>query len=111
MALGRVLEQDRVGVVDVDERLARSLQSRKRLERPARARQRDVSHVARASLRDAEPGELVVAPEGPVDEYQIARGEPAEHAIVQTGETGNVGDDAATYGVTEDETARLEFDV
>ena len=82
---------------------------RKRLERPAGARERQVSHVPRAARRDAESGELVVAPEGPVDEHDVARGEPGEHAIVQTGKAGGVGHDAAIRAVAEDEPARLKL--
>ena len=87
------------------------LQLRQRLERPARARQRHVPHVPRAARRDAEAGELVVAPEGPVDEHEIAGGEPGEHAVVEAGEAGDVGDHAAADAIAEDEPARLELHV
>ena len=70
-----------------------------------------MSHVARAALRDAEPGELVVAPEGSVDEHDVACGEPAEHAFVQPGQTGHVGHDAATRAVAEDEPTGLKLHV
>ena len=63
-------------------------QAGERLERPAGARERHVAHVVRAAGRDAEPGELVVAPERPVDEHEIARGEPGEHAVVEPASPG-----------------------
>ena len=86
-------------------------QAGERLEGAAGARERHVPHVARAAVRDAEPRELVVAPERAVDEHEVARGEPGEHAVVQPGEPGHVGDDAAARAVAEDEPARLELDV
>ena len=72
-----------------------------RLERPAGARERHVAHVARAAVRDAQPRELVVAPERAVDEHEVARGEPGEHVVVEPGEPGDVGDDAAARAVAE----------
>ena len=63
--------------------------------RPVGARERHVAHVVRAAVRDAQPRELVVAPERAVHEHEVARGEPGEHAVVQAGEPGDVGDDAA----------------
>ncbi len=85
------------------------LKPRKRLERPAGAGERQVSHVARTALRDAEAGELVVAPEGSVDEHDVACGEPAEHAVVQSGQAGRVRHDAATRAVAEDEPTGLKL--
>ena len=70
-----------------------------------------MSHVAGAARRDAEPGELVVAPEGSVDEHDVGCGEPAEHAVVQPGETGGVRHDAAARAVAEDEPAGLKLHV
>ena len=58
-------------------------------------------------VRDAEPRELVVAPERAVDEHEVAGGEAGEHVVVQPGEPGHVGDDAAGRAVAEDEPARL----
>ena len=86
-------------------------QAGERLEGPAGTRERHVAHVVRAAVRDAEPGELVLAPERPVDEHEVAGGEAGEHAVVQPGEPGDVGDDAAARAVAEDEPARLELDV
>jgi hypothetical protein len=46
-------------------------------------------------------------PERAVDEHDVARGEPGDHAVVEPGEPGNVGDGAPA--VTEYEAARLEL--
>ena len=66
-----------------------------------------MSRALRAEM--PEPGELVAVPERPVDEHEIACGEACEHAIVQSAETGYVGDDAAGRAVAEDEPTRLEL--
>ena len=82
-------------------------QAGERLERPARARERHVAHVACAAVGDAEQGELVVAPERPVDEHEVARGEAVQRAVVERGERGHVGEHAAARAVAEDEAAGL----
>jgi hypothetical protein len=66
-----------------------------------------VAHVAGRAIREAQAREVVVVPERPVDEDEIAGGEPADHAVVQPGEPGGVGD--RTPGVAEREAARLEL--
>ena len=69
-----------------------------------------MSHVTCAPSRDPEQSEFVVAPERAVDEYEIAGGEPAEHVVVEPGQAGHVGEDAAAGAVAEHEPARLELD-
>src|SRR6185437_1649604 len=67
-ALGRVLVEDRVGVVDVDQHAARARrQPLQPLEHAAAAALRQVPDVARALLRQAETDHLLVAPEGAID--------------------------------------------
>src|SRR5689334_712026 len=93
----------------MDERLARSPKPRQRVERSAGTRERQVSHVARAANRDAEAGEIVVAPEGPVDEHKIAAGKPREHAMVQPSEARHVADSPSARSIAEHEPTRLEL--
>jgi hypothetical protein len=61
----------------------------------------------RTAGRDAESGQLVVAPERPVGEHEIARGEPGEHRLVPSGQSGRVAGDAAAVAVAEHEAARI----
>ena len=78
-----------------------------RLQRAAGARERDVAHVVRAAVGDAEQGELVLAPERPVDEHEVARGEAGQDAVVERGERGRVGEHAAARAVADHEPAGL----
>ena len=66
-----------------------------------------MTHVVCAAVRDAQPRELVVAPERAVHEHDVAGGEAGDHTVVPSGEGGRVGDDAAGRAVAEDEPAGL----
>src|SRR5690606_19406445 len=70
-ALIRVLPQNGIGVVDVNENLAGRLQRPQRFNHASFARLGQVSHVQRALLADAQIDHFIVGPAGAVDEQAV----------------------------------------
>ena len=108
VTLGRVLEQHRVRVVDVDEDHPRAREPAEDLQRPTRAGERHVTHLAGGAVGDAEARKLVVAPERAVDEHDVTRGEAADDVVVEAREARHVGQHATGRVVPEHEPRRLD---
>jgi hypothetical protein len=71
-ALGRVLVEDRIGVVDVDQEApGRRRQFAEPLDHSARTRLRQVADLAGQLGSDAQAGHFIVGPEGSVDHHCI----------------------------------------
>src|SRR5690349_11091844 len=70
-SLGRILQQNGIGVVDVGIDGLRSLQRAEPGQAPSVARDRQVIHFPSAALADSKRHQLVVTPEGAVEQQKI----------------------------------------
>src|SRR4029077_6243811 len=82
-ALGRALHEHRIRVVDVGEDAMPARKLPELIEAAVRARDREVVHLPGCPVADAERDQLVVGPEGAVEEQQIGLGEALEKRCIQ----------------------------
>ncbi len=64
-------------------------------------------HLARRALADAEPDQLVVGPERPVEQHEIRAAQPGEQGVVEIAAAGNERAGATGPLVLEQEAHRV----
>ena len=90
-ALRRIFEQHGVGVVDVRVDLVTAPEPGQTIEAAIRPRDCQVIHLVRGALADAEADQLVVGPEGSVEQHEVGVAEPVEHRRVEAATAGDEG--------------------
>src|SRR5580704_6149302 len=89
-ALRRILNQNRVRIVDMNINLAADRARRKPLERAFFAAHRDMAHAPGGFLGQAQIYHLVVRESGAVEENERGTGEPLDDSIVDLGAARHV---------------------
>ena len=88
-ALGRAFQQHRVGVVDVGVDLGWARQPGQLGKASVRSGDRLVIHFPRPPVADAERNQLIVGPEGPVEQQQVGLPQALEQQAVQLAAPGD----------------------
>lgn len=89
-AFGRSGVEDGIGVVDVDEHLARGRHLRQHLEHAARPALRQVPHLPAELVADLADQHLVIAPERTVHQQAVGAAHPFEQRLVHLAEARRI---------------------
>ena len=98
---GRSFDQDRVGIVDVDEDAAHMRVARERFQRPARAGDRHVAHAPAGLVAEAVRDHLVVGEERAVEEEGVRGGDALVQVVGDAGAAGRI-DEPSPAGLDRD---------
>src|SRR5260370_39302907 len=90
-ALWAVWIKDRIRIVDMQKNLARATKASEFVQAALRGRERDVSHLARGVSAALHLNQLIITPEGAVEEHKIGGVEALEQSIVNLWDCGHKG--------------------